>query len=204
MVFVVRTSTVTSARRATSPRHYVLETNYRSTEPLVQAVNHCPSGPRTSPGEGFLFRNDRDNPVPFLPVLARGRKDRLIDATGVVPALEIVHSNEIVNATTIHRRFGELCAQRIVELLNDREAGFQSDAKPFAPIRPADIAVLVRTGTEASAVRRALRRRGVASVYLSDKDSVFESDEARDRCDGYARSPCPQMCDWRAPGWRLN
>ncbi len=170
-----------SARRATSPRHYVLETNYRSTEPLVQAVNHWFLRAEDSPGEGaFLFRNGRDNPVPFLPVLARGRKDQLVDATGVVPALEIVHSTELVNATTIHRRFGELCAQRIVELLNDREAGFQSDAKPFAPIRPADIAVLVRTGTEASAVRRALRRRGVASVYLSDKDSVFESDEARD------------------------
>ena len=40
--------------------------------------------------------------------------------------------------------------------------------------------MLVRTGKEADAVRRELRRRGVASVYLSDKESVFASDEAQD------------------------
>ncbi|MFY9184797.1 3'-5' exonuclease, partial [Limnohabitans sp.] len=37
-------------------------------------------------------------------------------------------------------------------------------------------------GKEAAAVRDALRVRGVASVYLSDRDSVFASDEARDLC----------------------
>jgi ATP-dependent exoDNAse (exonuclease V) beta subunit len=42
------------------------------------------------------------------------------------------------------------------------------------------VAVLVRTGREAAAVRRELRRRQVASVYLSDKDSVFNSVEAHD------------------------
>lgn len=47
-------------------------------------------------------------------------------------------------------------------------------------LRPRDIAILVRTGTEAAAMRRALQKRNVASVYLSDKDSVFQSDEARD------------------------
>ena len=40
--------------------------------------------------------------------------------------------------------------------------------------------MLVRTGREAEAIRRELHRRGVASVYLSDKDSVFDSDEAHD------------------------
>lgn len=40
--------------------------------------------------------------------------------------------------------------------------------------------MLVRTGKEAAAVRRALDSRGLASVYLSDKDSVFDSAEAQD------------------------
>lgn len=47
-------------------------------------------------------------------------------------------------------------------------------------VRPADIAILVRDGKEAQAVRDALSARGVRSVYLSDKDSVFASQEARD------------------------
>ena len=50
----------------------------------------------------------------------------------------------------------------------------------FSRLRPADIAVLVRTSKEAAVLRRELRRRQVASVYLSDKDSVLASAEARD------------------------
>jgi exodeoxyribonuclease V beta subunit len=45
---------------------------------------------------------------------------------------------------------------------------------------PADIAILVRDRREANAIRRELARRKVASVYLSDKDSVVESEEAAD------------------------
>ena len=40
--------------------------------------------------------------------------------------------------------------------------------------------MLVRTGREGAAVKRELRRRNVASVYLSDTESVFDSEEARD------------------------
>ena len=170
-----------AARRATEGRHYVLETNFRSTEALVGAVNHWfVQAEQAIPEGAFLFRHGTDNPLPFLPVHAEGRDERLVEAAGDVPALEIVHSDELVNARAIQRHFAELCAERIVGLLNDPASGFASVKEPFRAIRPADVAVLVRTGVEARAVRRALRHRGVASVYLSDKDSVFASDEARD------------------------
>lgn len=170
-----------SARRATAGRHYVLETNYRSTRPLVDAVNHWFLQAEESTERGaFMFRSGGDNPLPFLPVQAKGRAEQLVDSAGEVPALEIVHSAGLVNASAIRRHFSDLCAERIVALLNDRAAGFAEAGEALQPIRPADIAVLVRTGFEARAVRRALRLRRVASVYLSDKDSVFASDEARD------------------------
>ena len=47
-------------------------------------------------------------------------------------------------------------------------------------LQPGDIAILVRTGTEATLVRRALRRLGIGSVYLSNRDSVLASQEAHD------------------------
>src|SRR5450830_1428491 len=50
----------------------------------------------------------------------------------------------------------------------------------FKRLQPADVAVLVRDRKEAAAIRRALARRRVASVYLSDKDSVIDSEEAAD------------------------
>jgi exodeoxyribonuclease V beta subunit len=71
-----------------------------------------------------------------------------------------------------------------VAWLGDAHTGFASidgaADEAFTRLRPADIAILVRTGKEASAVRAALERRGVASVYLSDRDSVFDSPEAHD------------------------
>jgi exodeoxyribonuclease V beta subunit len=86
-------------------------------------------------------------------------------------------------------------------LLNDpaRRAS-RPPAAPFQRLRPADIAVLVRTGTRPQEVRRALRR-AVASVYLSDKDSVFASDEAHDLLRWLRAVASPLDAAWRAPRW---
>ena len=81
-------------------------------------------------------------------------------------------------------RMAESAASEIVRLLNSAQAqpaqaGFQAPDGAFKALRPADIAILVRTGSEADAIRQALNKRRVRSVYLSDKDSVFESPEAK-------------------------
>ena len=52
------------------------------------------------------------------------------------------------------RRFAARCAERIVSLLNDPGAGFRHAGGEFRRLRPADIAVLVRTGREGDAVKR--------------------------------------------------
>ncbi|MGZ7420898.1 hypothetical protein ACXWS9_09120, partial [Streptococcus pyogenes] len=49
-----------------------------------------------------------------------------------------------------------------------------------ATIQPHNIAVLVRTGREAQLVKQALAEKGVASVYLSNRDNVFASPVASD------------------------
>lgn len=46
------------------------------------------------------------------------------------------------------------------------------------PVRPADIAILVRDRNEAATVQLALRQRGLNSVYLSSRDNVLKSEEA--------------------------
>ncbi|MDA1587716.1 hypothetical protein PDK27_28645, partial [Bacillus cereus group sp. TH230-1LC] len=58
--------------------------------------------------------------------------------------------------------------------------GFAQPDGRFVRLRPGDVAILVRQGKEASAVRQALRQRRIASVYLSDRESVFASPEAHD------------------------
>ena len=169
------------ARRATAGRHYALGTNYRSTEALVNAVNDWFEQAEERDGDGaFLFRNGAENALPFEGASARGREERFRTAQGAVPALSIEHDLEMRSTRDRQRLFAARCAERIVGWLNDEAAGFDDPERGFQRLRPADVAVLVRTGREAAAVRRELRRRGVASVYLSDKDSVFASEEARD------------------------
>jgi exodeoxyribonuclease V beta subunit len=94
--------------------------------------------------------------------------------------MTLVHDLELRNSEGSRRVFAARCAEQIVSWLNDTAAGFVEVDRPFKPLRPADIAVLVRTGKEADAVRQELARRSIASVYLSDKDSVFDSVVAHD------------------------
>ncbi len=186
------------ARLATSGRHHVLGTNHRSTNALVGAVNFIFQAGEERAGEGaFMFGRvladgaavgapapgeptTTGSALPFIEVSAKGRDERLLTSAGGVPAVTVTVDGELRGKPASRELFAALCAERIVCLLNDAGAGFEHDTKPFARLKPADIAVLVRTGTEAAAVRHALRQRGVASVYLSDKDTVFETDEAAD------------------------
>jgi exodeoxyribonuclease V beta subunit len=74
----------------------------------------------------------------------------------------------------------EACASEMVRLLNlgqAGKAGFGAETL-LKFLRPADMAVLVNNRSEAVAIRKSLAARGVRSVYLSDKDSVFASAQA--------------------------
>ncbi len=195
------------ARRATVGRHAVLGTNHRSTAALVGAVNALFEQAEARPGRGaFHYRAPPDladagratpvvDELPFHAVAARGRDDVLRDASGDVPAMTIVVDPALRAGREVQRRFAARCAEDLVRRLNDPASAFvprepasvpvpgqgPAPGSPgVRPLRPSDIAVLVRTGAEAEAVRRALRLRGVASVYLSDNDSVFRTPEAAD------------------------
>jgi len=174
------------ARRATEGRHYQLGTNYRSTAALVEAVNRLflhAEGHAEHAGfaaGAFRFRRQGVNPLPFEPVAAQGKSDHLVGVAGPYQALAICSSaREDMRADDYRDFFAHHAAEHIVCLLNDPAAGF-SDQGAFRRLVPADIAILVRDRREAAAIRRALEQRQVASVYLSDKDSVLESDEAFD------------------------
>lgn len=168
------------ARRATDGRHYVLGTNFRSAQPLVEAINALFGQAESRPGGAFLFGSPDGNPLPFEPVKAHGRDETFCTDDGPVAALTIAHDLELRSTGESRALFAARCAERIVGWLNDRSTGFRDASGRLRQLRAADIAVLVRTGVEAEAVRRELRRRGVPSVFLSDKDSVFASVEAGD------------------------
>ncbi len=170
------------ARRATVGRHYNLERNFRSSQDMVDAVNGLFLRAENREGGvgAFLFRDD----LPFIPVDAQGRKEHWTLDGESQAALTFwqLASEEPVAKGGYLDSLARGAASEIVRLLDlgqQGRAGFTRDGV-LTPLRPSDIAVLVRDFNEAQAIRGQLASRGVRSVYLSDKDSVFAAQEARD------------------------
>lgn len=178
--------TYLKARAHTSGRHYSLDTNFRSSQGMVDAVNRVFLQAEDNSGSGaFLFRQaDGDNPLPFVPVRANGRKEAWQAAGQPLPALTFWRmadrdDDKGWSKEDYRQQMAQVCASEIVRLLNDPGAGYAADGS-LQRLAPGDIAVLVRDRNEARAVREALLQRQVRSVYLSDKDSVYASREAQD------------------------
>jgi len=149
-----------------------------SVNRMFGLANSYPEGP-------FLFKNQ----IPFEPVSAKGPEGELMVDEQPSSGLHIrrLHQDEPVSKTGPHGYLTQMAddfADEMVRLLNLAEqtpsrAGFQNAPEALlTPLRPADMAVLVRSGTEADIIRTALDKRHLRSVYLSDKTSVFDSHEA--------------------------
>ncbi|WP_020679931.1 exodeoxyribonuclease V subunit beta [Marinobacterium rhizophilum] len=160
--------TYIQARRAVAD-HYTLETNWRSGQAMVDAVNRLFSR-HAAP---FIYEDD----IPFVEVRAAAHADKkpLTLRGEVVPALTLWHlPGEPISKADYLGHFAASCASQVVTLL-EGQARLGDQA-----LQAADLAVLVRDRYEAAAVQRELQRRNVPSVYQSGRDSVFNTQEALD------------------------
>ena len=180
--------TYLKARQRSGIGQHTLATNHRSTRPLVAAVNQLFEFADGHAAGAFLFRPDNDapNPMAYQPVDAKGRDEVLIIEGEEATALNLWHytnDHVAIGVTSYRAKMAAVCANEIARLLTLGQKGQAYFAQKDAtqqPLREADIAILVRDGTEAGAIRAALFRRGLRSVYMSDRDSVYDSQEARD------------------------
>lgn len=177
--------TYLKARETVCGPIYSLEKNFRSTQAMVDAANHCfvqVENNKNSPG-AFLFRKDSKNPVPFLEVTAKGRSDEFKVDDCAAPAITfaVAGAGAKLNKANYLATMADLAATQIVDWLNrgqSNSAGFVRAEEALVPIRPGDLAILVNDKNEAASIRQALSRRGVRSVYLSDKETVYGSAQA--------------------------
>ncbi|WP_448100724.1 exodeoxyribonuclease V subunit beta [Luteibacter jiangsuensis] len=174
--------TYLSAREQASAPHYSLDTNFRSTQAMVEAVNAVFLHGEQHPHGAFHFPQ---RGLPFVRVEARGRVERFVVDGADQPALRLWLLDDEVPVGVRHYReqMADACASEIVRLLEGAargDTGFAEGRDNVVPLKPADIAVLVRSRAEAAQVRASLAARHVRSVFLSDRDSVLESVEAGD------------------------
>ncbi|MBS8240003.1 exodeoxyribonuclease V subunit beta [Marinobacter lipolyticus] len=186
--------TYLQARLGVQARTYTLGTNYRSAKTMVSAVNRVfEHSDQYSPRGAFLFGKGDSTPLPFQGVDANGTK-RLWAVQGEIQPSLVFWTQESgeedkegnpkgLAKGTATAEVAETCASEIARLLTlgqAGQAGFAQAENPadLEPVAPKDIAVLVNNRNEAAAVRDALGRRRIKSVYLSDRDSVLTSREA--------------------------
>ena len=163
--------TYIQARRNVSA-HYTLGRNYRSSRALVAAVN----GLFERAKDPFIYEAD----IPFLPVEAQGKSRALLIEGQSVPVL---HCWQLTGQPTFNKgeyqsRMARATAaeiHRLLTLAREGKAMLGSE-----PVRAGDIAVLVRTGAEGKLVQQELARLAIASVYLSNRESVLAQVEARE------------------------
>ncbi len=163
--------TYIQARRNVSA-HYTLGRNWRSSRALVAAVN----GLFERAKDPFIYEAD----IPFLPVEAQG-KSKALQLDG--EAAPVLHCWQLSGQPTFNKgdyqsRMARATAVEIHRLLTlAREGKAQIGDQP---VKAGDIAVLVRTGAEGKLVQQELARLAIASVYLSNRESVLAQVEARE------------------------
>ena len=180
---------------------HTLSGNRRSSAGLVRAVNHvftridAPFSPEHASG------NAGASDIAFVEVTPEGDVAALPLGNGQVqPGLTVwqMQGDEpVVKARDHLHHMAAVFADQMALLLNQRVA------------TPGDMAVLVRNQSQADAVREALRQRGVASVYLSDHASVFQSPEALDLWRLLRAVASPRQTRWvraalGSPLWALS
>ncbi|HGK7313443.1 exodeoxyribonuclease V subunit beta [Aeromonas hydrophila] len=163
--------TYIQARRNVSA-HYTLGRNWRSSRALVAAVN----GLFERAKDPFIYEAD----IPFLPVEAQG-KSKALQLDG--EAAPVLHCWQLSGQPTFNKgdyqsKMARVTAVEIHRLLTlAREGKAQIGDQP---VKAGDIAVLVRTGAEGKLVQQELARLAIASVYLSNRESVLAQVEARE------------------------
>ncbi|WP_267224027.1 exodeoxyribonuclease V subunit beta [Dyella silvae] len=176
--------TYLKARGTAQQPMWTLGTNYRSTQALVSAVNRVFEHADTHEDGAFAFGKGR-HALPFHAVDARGRGDRLVLDGQPLPAMQLAveDDSEAISSSAYMALMARHAAAYIVDLLTaaqEGRCGFLGEDGQLRPLKPGDIAILVRKGSEAARVREEMQRRGLKSVYLSDRDSVYASAEAAD------------------------
>ncbi|RJT27458.1 exodeoxyribonuclease V subunit beta [Buttiauxella izardii] len=156
--------------------HYTLDTNWRSSPAMISSVNTL----FQQLDNPFLFQQ-----IPFLAVKSAPKNSGLrftLKGKNQAAMSFWAQSGDGCGVSDYQQTMAMQCAQQIRDWLS---AGQRGEAllwkgEESRPVQSSDITILVRSRGEASIVREALGALNIPSVYLSNRDSVFATPEARE------------------------
>lgn len=180
--------TYLQARVDTAGRHYTLATNFRSTDNMVRASNAMFShAENTQAKRAFLFA---DGQLPFVEVSAKGHGNALLingekasSALNLWTSLNEPDASKAISKEIYRQDQAQRYADFMAYLLNSaqqNQTGIKDENGQFTALQSKDLAILVSTHAEGHLMQQKLRERGIASVYLSDRNSVYDAQVARD------------------------
>jgi exodeoxyribonuclease V beta subunit len=160
--------------RRTIPSHYTLQTNWRSSSLLVQAVNRLFQQAKAP----FIFDQD----IPFVPMqIPDSAAQNYLSVRGDIPApLQFHYLSEGVTLQQYRETMAATCAAQISDWLAAQQPLLLVQGTQHRAVTASDIAILVRTSDEAKLIRQALDTLAIPSVYLSERQSVFATLEAKE------------------------
>ena len=161
---------------------YTLDTNHRTIEPLVNAVDQWFNN-ESSPGS-FVYDKLKYNGVKAADDKRYSRIE--IDGCAEQRPFELYCSSApnkqiATNETALHTAYkiAELMSLSEDSKVTIVESGSDGTEESRRPVTPKDIAVLVRKNTEAEIIHKALTKVNVPSVIRST-GNVFKTEEALD------------------------
>ncbi|MDK9793293.1 exodeoxyribonuclease V subunit beta [Vibrio sp. D431a] len=156
-----------------------LSKNWRSSHEIVEATNAI-FKTNESP---FMYNED----IPYTPAVANSKPEERewFHGGDKQKAMTIWCPESLdkpVSKSSYLNDMAHSTASQVQGLLNGLadETTYLTEKGKKKLFNASDIAILVRTGREAALIQRALIDVGISSVYLSGKESVYTSTEAKD------------------------
>jgi exodeoxyribonuclease V beta subunit len=171
--------------RADCQYQWLMDTNWRSTVEMIQGYNRLFYGASLNDEGKNVFGYD----IPYSPVNspdAALKKDKPGLNEDHFNALQFIHfinpepETKSGKASPVKQSFrpvmADWCADEIVRLLTSHQ---EVSSQGNKALNAQDIAILVRDGSEARAIKQALHHQGLASVFLSNRANLFHSTQTQ-------------------------
>ena len=179
------------AARSGCDYQWIMDTNWRSSESMIQGYNRLFYGNSLSSTPTDVFKYT----IEYIPVKpSPNAKDKQLVEQAVeckydqaFKALQFVHFTPEKTRGSVSQGFRPTmamwCANEIVRLLNvpsiNTSSAVNSQTLSQPQLKPQSIAILVRDGAEAAVIKQALDDAGLASVFMSNRSNLLKSAQTK-------------------------